>query len=70
MSESELRAWLNEVPLDDMTVTGGTSKGEWIAPEFSSLSFGLHHPHPEPAPSYEVWIDEIAVDAERVGCSR
>lgn len=68
--ESELRAWLNEVALDDMTVIGGTSKGEWVAPEFDSLSFGLHHPHPEPAPSYEVWIDEIAVDAERIGCSR
>jgi hypothetical protein len=68
--ESELRAWLNEVPLDDMTVIGGTAKGTWVAPQFSSLSIGFHHPHPEPEPSYEVWIDEIAIDSERIGCSR
>lgn len=68
--ESSLRAWLNEVPLDDITVTGGTSAGTWVAPEFDNLSFGFHHPHPEPAASYELWFDEVAVDAKRIGCKR
>jgi hypothetical protein len=53
-----------------MTVIGGTSKGTWVAPEFDELSFGFHHPHPEPESSYEVWLDEVAVDPERIGCTR
>jgi hypothetical protein len=68
--ESELRAWLDEIPLDDMTVIGGTEQGLWEAPTFDRLSIGFHHPHPEPEPSYDVWIDEIAIDAERIGCER
>ena len=64
---NELHFWLDEVEVPDMTVVGGTSQGQWVAPEFGTMAFGFHHAHDEPT-GYDVWIDEVAVDPARIGC--
>lgn len=66
-----LRAWLDGHELTDMAVNGGTADGTWSAPNpFTSLAIGFHHAHPDVAPAFDVWIDEVAVDTNRIGCDR
>jgi hypothetical protein len=69
---STLRFWLDGQPVDDLTVVG---KGDgciahdtmdnWYAPTFNAVRLGWEHYQQGPG---EVWIDDVAIDAKRVGC--
>jgi hypothetical protein len=69
---STQRFWLDGQPIDDLTVVG---KGDgcishdlmdtWYFPNFNALRLGWEHYQQGPG---EVWIDDVAVDAKRIGC--
>jgi hypothetical protein len=74
--ESEMRFWLDEVELPKMHVLGRSTLGcckdaIWAAPTYERLSLGWEHYQKETSgKDYEMWIDEVAVDGARIGCSR
>ncbi len=50
---------------------GGTQGVPYILPDFTSLWVGWYMYQTSPMPDhYDVWIDEVALDAQRIGCSR
>ncbi len=67
-----LRFWLDGQPVSDLTVVG---KGDgciahdtmdnWYAPTFNAVRLGWEHYQKGPG---EVWIDDVAIAAQRVGC--
>ena len=71
----EMRYWLDGQSLPDADVikTRGTcitplpAGGVWHAPVFSNLSLGWVQPNASPT-AIEMWIDEVAVDTQRIGC--
>jgi hypothetical protein len=69
----QLDFWLDGAPLADLTVLGegegcianGTG-GKWFGPTFDQLQLGLEsYQTDEPR---ELWIDDVVIDDERVGC--
>jgi hypothetical protein len=66
---NELHAWLNGQEIN-MAIVGGVLGNPWTAPTFGQITFGMHHAHPEPESAYELWFDEIALNATRIGCNR
>jgi hypothetical protein len=53
------------------TEHGGTQSEDYLLPEFESVFVGwwLYQAGTTP-PEFDVWIDEVALDGERIGCSR
>jgi hypothetical protein len=53
------------------TEHGGTQSEDYLMPEFESVFVGwwLYQAGTTP-PEFDVWIDEVALDGERIGCSR
>jgi hypothetical protein len=65
--------WLDGVQQDDMTVVGmgeGCINHEtgdyWYAPIFDTMRLGWEHY--QNTSSREMWIDDVAMDDERIGC--
>jgi hypothetical protein len=53
------------------TEHGGDQAEDYELPEFASVWFGWWLYQPETVPAeFDVWIDEIALDAERIGCDK
>jgi hypothetical protein len=53
------------------TEHGGPQGEDYVLPEFESVFVGwwLYQAGTTP-PAFDVWIDEVALDGERIGCSR
>jgi hypothetical protein len=68
-SQSELYLWVDGQPVPGMTVLP-SAKAVWAAPKLAHLSFGFRTSHTDslPAGGYDVWLDNIAVDDQRIGC--
>ncbi|HEY3494601.1 MAG TPA: hypothetical protein VGK73_07940 [Polyangiaceae bacterium] len=69
----EVRVWVNdeEHPSLHTTATdhGGSSTEDYILPDFGWVWFGWWHYQADTnPPEFDVWIDEIVVDDERIGC--
>jgi hypothetical protein len=69
----EMSFWLDGAPLDDLTVMGmgegcigNDAGGYWYSPLYDTLRLGWEHYQATPAK--ELWIDDVAVDIERIGC--
>ena len=65
--------WLDGAPLDDLTVIGmgqgcggDDAGGYWYSPIYDTLRLGWEHY--QATSSKELWIDDVAVDTERLGC--
>jgi len=59
------RAWLNDAPVADMTQTFTT-----LVPTYGILKVGLAYYQAAAQGKTELWIDEVAVDAVRIGCAK
>jgi hypothetical protein len=59
------RAWLNDAPVPDLTRTFTTP----IA-GYGILKVGLAYFQAAPQGATDVWIDEVAVDGARIGCTK
>jgi hypothetical protein len=60
----ELHVFVDDQEYVDLARTLNTA----TSPPAGTLSFGLLHEHPSPV--HTVWLDEVAVDNQRVGCER
>ncbi len=52
----------------DGKLVPGASVKAWKAPRFAETSFGLEQYGDDQRQPYEAWIDEIAIDVQRIGC--
>jgi hypothetical protein len=69
----EMNFWLDGAPLDDLTVIGmgegcggNDAGGYWYSPIYDTLRLGWEHY--QATSGKELWIDDVAVDVERIGC--
>jgi hypothetical protein len=55
-----------------LTATNNGGNGAWPLPKFDQLLLGWTHyqQYDKVGPNFDVWIDEVAVDSQRIGCSR
>ncbi len=75
VATNEMQFWLNGAELTDLHVIdrgegcGGTGLGgQWLAPPaFQTLYLGWEH-YQAPANDINLWLDDVVVDTERVGC--
>jgi hypothetical protein len=73
-SANETQFWWDGVEHPSLATSStnhGGSKDPFILPQFGSMWVGwwLYQAGTTP-PSFDVWIDEVAVDYERIGCNR
>lgn len=73
--DAEIRVWWDgrEHPALHYSKNNRGGKGElWRIPKYEYLEFGLEHyqDYSKVRPSMDAWLDEIAVDDERIGCAR
>jgi hypothetical protein len=66
---NESRLWVDGAERPKMHVTGSTFDGIYAMPTFNSLYVGWAIYQPMDGP-YEVWIDDVAIDAQKLGCDR
>jgi hypothetical protein len=59
------RMWLNDAPVADMTQTFTMQ-----VPAYGILKVGLAYYQAAAQGKTELWIDEIAVDGARIGCTK
>jgi hypothetical protein len=75
VATNEMQFWLNGTELSDIHVTGmgegcggNDLNGQWTAPpDFDTLYLGWEH-YQLPANDINLWVDDVAVSTERVGC--
>jgi hypothetical protein len=65
--------WWNGVPRPSLHTTAtehGGMSGEYRLPDIDSMFIGFWVFHAMPEPDhYDAWIDEVAIDSERIGCN-
>lgn len=66
---NELHFWLDGAELTDMTVLP-TRVPTWFAPDWVRVNVGLQLYRPDAVSDFDLWIDEVAINPTRVGCSR
>ena len=66
---NELHFWLDGVELVDMAVLP-TRVPTWFAPDWVRVNVGLQLYRPDAEPDFDLWIDEVAINPTRIGCSR
>jgi hypothetical protein len=64
-----VHTWVDEVLIDELDVPNPSKQEAWQFPEITGFEVGFHHAHDEPMPM-EVWIDEVALDVQRIGCTK
>lgn len=70
-STNETRFYLNGVEHPSLATTAenhGGMQGQYVLPNMTRFRFGWQQYQSDPAP-FELWIDELALDDERIGCS-
>jgi len=63
----ELRFWLDGQLLPELTETP-TQGGRWPAPAFERLDLGLYNVRADVNAPVEMWIDDVALGMQRIGC--
>ena len=66
---NELHFWLDGAELTDMTVLPSRVP-TWFAPDWVRVNVGLQLYRPDAVSDFDLWIDEVAINPTRVGCSR
>jgi hypothetical protein len=61
-----VHVWVDDTPVSDLDPSGDVP---WEFPEITAFEIGFQHAHDEPT-MMEVWIDEVALDQQRIGCSK
>jgi hypothetical protein len=66
-----MRYWMNDEAVPGMTVTSAEDP-PWVAPsEFTRLEIGWHmYQEASSASEYEILIDAIVLDDQRIGCGQ
>jgi hypothetical protein len=72
----EMKIWIDGQAIDPLTMTNPTSSTyascapPWVAsaPVFERLALGFYRGIAADGGSVEMWIDDVAIDSQRVGC--
>ena len=66
------KVWLNDVEMkeleSDSAKAGGSANPNHLPPKFEKVTFGVIEYHPIPTLA-EMWIDDIRVSAQKIGCA-
>lgn len=71
--KNEIRFWVDGTPIDQLTIDQTTftqsscGANPWIAPIFERMDIGWQQ-LPAGTGSMEMWVDDVALDAQRIGC--
>jgi len=72
--KNEIRLWVDGKLIDPLTIDQTTFKtsscgtNPWIAPVFERMDIGWDNAPPEGGQPMEMWVDDVAFDAQRIGC--
>jgi len=66
---NELHFWLDGSEVAGAAVPSNHVP-QWTAPAFTQLDVGFKLYHDDPATAFDLWFDEVAVDGQRIGCTR
>jgi hypothetical protein len=71
-ADNEIQIWIDGAPKPDLTVNTklhGGSNVDFVFPKFNSIWFGwwLYQSGSAP-PQFDLWLDDLALGAERLGC--
>lgn len=68
--KNTMRFWIDGQPVNDLTVTDPRSGcgGTWPAPAFERLDLGWYNVSAENGVPFDMWIDDVAFDVNRVPC--
>ena len=74
-AHNAMRLWLDEVPIARMSVLGKSADccpdSPWTAPPYRAFALGWEiYSNTDKVAGYDVWYDEVALDPNRIGCSR
>jgi hypothetical protein len=75
-----MQFWIDGQPIDELTVSDPATRatcsvqqngspGPWLAPVFEKLSLGFWNAAAEGDGPMEMWLDDIGLDVDRVGCA-
>jgi hypothetical protein len=59
------RVWIDEVEIPELNV-----QQLWTSPFFGSFGFGFDFTTSAAVGPLDIWIDEVAIDGNRIGCAR
>jgi hypothetical protein len=73
-ANNETRFWWDGVEHPSMhttsTLHGGTQSVPYLLPQFTNVKIGwMLYQAPVNPTTFDIWIDEIAIDAQRIGCN-
>ncbi len=68
-TQSKATFWWNGAELTSLGFTNPPGMTQFNFPDFTKVSIGWTEYH-DPLSPWEVWIDEIALHSERIGCDR
>jgi hypothetical protein len=66
--QNEMQFWMDGQAVDSLTVTVPQCGGPWQAPVFERVDLGFGSGSPNYSTSHEMWIDDVAIDSNRIGC--
>ncbi len=66
-TQEVVNIWIDEQPVETMSVPNARKQAAWVFPNITSLWVGIQHSHDE-AVGADVWIDEVAIHDSRIGC--
>jgi hypothetical protein len=68
----ETKVWVNEVEHPSLSTTkdkhGGNSN-PFLLPNFNSVWVGWQE-YQSSSQTFDLWVDEIAIDSKRIGCTK
>ncbi|MET8161347.1 hypothetical protein ABZT47_33730 [Sphaerisporangium sp. NPDC005289] len=72
-TDNRISTWFDGVPRPELSASThehGGNDVDFVFPRFDTVKLGwqLYQPNPSPG-SYEVWLDDIALSTQRLGCS-
>jgi hypothetical protein len=66
-SNHELHFWMDEHEITDIAITQDLG---YVAASWTDLQVGWEHYETDSVTGFDLWVDEVAVDRQRIGCSR
>jgi hypothetical protein len=61
----QMHFWLDGQSISDLTVVDPQIGGHWPAPKFEEIRLGWYG---APSTPVEMWIDDVAIASQRIGC--
>jgi hypothetical protein len=72
-AQNEMRLWADGVLIPELTVSGATTAGSCVGATFTGgvfdqVSLGWAKVNSEDAGTMDMWLDDVSIDTQRIGC--